>query len=55
MNLFNFIAIEAVATLVIAYMAGWLVGFILWLVRYMVMELPDTHKTMRGGEKIWTQ
>lgn len=50
MNLFEFIEVHAVATIPIGYMAGWAAGLILWLARYMMMELPRAGK-LKGGEK----
>lgn len=49
MNDFNFIMENAIYTLPIAYMFGWLIGFILWLIRYLMLELPHTGR-IGGGE-----
>jgi hypothetical protein len=49
MNEFNFIMADAIATLVIAYMAGWAAGLILWLIRYLMVEVPKAGK-MKGGD-----
>lgn len=53
MNYFNFMMSDAIASLPIAFFAGWAIGFILWLLRYFMLELPRSGK-LRGGEKnIW--
>lgn len=51
MNIFNFIMANAIATIIIAYMAGWAAGLILWLIRYLMVELPRMGK-LKGGDKI---
>ena len=51
MNQFNFLVANATWTIVIAFMAGWAVGFLLWLLRYFVIEMPDSGN-MKGGEYI---
>jgi len=51
MNAFNFLLPDAVASIPIAWMVGWAIGFILWLLRYFMLELPAAGR-LRGGEYI---
>lgn len=49
MNQFNFIEVHAVATLPIAWMAGYAIGFLLWLLRYLMLEFPHSGRLRKGG------
>lgn len=43
---------EAVGAIVGAWFMGWAVGFFLWLVRYLFLELPRTGNILKGGEQL---
>lgn len=49
MNVFNFIMADAIATLVLAYMGGWAVAVIIWILRFLVIDLPHAG-LWKGGE-----
>jgi hypothetical protein len=41
---------QVVAAIEAAWFFGWAIGFGLWLVRYLLLELPRTGSIWKGGD-----
>lgn len=44
MNDFNFLMADAVATEFIALLAGFTIGLIMWIIRFLTEDLPQSGK-----------
>lgn len=42
---------ETVSALILSYLVGWLMGLIMWILRYLMIDLPRGGQA-KGGEKI---
>lgn len=51
MNIFLFSVHDATTTLVVALFAGIMIGTIIWILRYMIVDLPNVGIKWKGGEK----
>lgn len=47
----NFELYETVSALILAYLVGWLMGIIMWILRYLMIDMPHGG-LQKGGEKI---
>jgi hypothetical protein len=51
MNLFNFIMADAVSTVILGYFAGWVIGIIIWILRFIMIDVPHGGM-LKGGDML---
>ena len=52
MDIYTFSVFDASTTLVVAFFAGIMLGTIMWILRYFIVDLPNVGIKWKGGEKL---